>query len=103
MTKRASGRELDPNLIPIVADLTEAQLQKARLNVAYRLERLPLATKKREVLEMLQACGLAPYEVAKGARVDPQTGQTIYPPSAESRRKAADRQAAYERRTKEAS
>jgi len=89
MTKRASGRELDPNLIPIVADLTPAQIRQAGVNTVGYCQANGIG--RDELVDLLGALGIAPVRVSRKPR------------SAEERRKAAERQAAYERRTKEAS
>ena len=72
----------------VIPDPDPVLQRKVALTAAYRLHRLPLATKKREVLELLQALGIAPYQADNGARVDTGTGQTIYPPSPERKEKA---------------
>lgn len=98
MTKRASGRELDPNLIPIVAELTPAQIRRAGVNTVDYCLRNGLG--RDDMTDLLGALGLVP--TASPASTDPN-GMTVYKKSPESRRKAADRKAAYERRNREAS
>lgn len=81
MTKRVSGRELDPNLIPIVADLTPQQIRQAGVNtVGYCLRN---GLSHDEMADLLGALGLVP--TASPASVD-ANGVTIYPASQNARR-----------------
>jgi hypothetical protein len=93
----------DPGDHPMTVGPTDPELErKAALNAAYRLHRRPLHTKKREVLELLQMCGLAPYEAA-GAKVNATTGQTEYAATAETKAKARVRKQAWRQDRKDAS
>lgn len=95
-----SGHELKDEQIGVVRRLTEAQRSQAALRVARHA--VTAGQSREAIVDVLEYLGLVDPAAVSPASVD-ANGMTVYPPSQETRAKAAARKREYKRNAREAS